>query len=221
MVNINSDNLCRDNDRFIINDTICYIVGLDIPNKRYIMEAVDIMDQEINEEEYFVNANELPLPMYDDYYLGEMSSIGSVEKPSMSVWVNPDPGRIGNPYFKVYDSETPKANKSKVMRLHFFDSGMEYHQDKYLDWVPKNKELKMVKEFLEEPNDDFKEYSNWDICKFMWNVEYHFFPRRMRDDYFAGKLDGQFKDHPSYVPSTTSIPETWEYNPPKGKNKRR
>ena len=205
-------------DIFIINN-IEYTIE-SIVDGICTMEAIDIMNESL-EGPLLIDASELPLPMYPDNYFGEMSAIGSSEKPQLSIWINPDPGRIGNPYFKVYNSETPKPNNTKVMRLHFFDSGMEYHNDKYLDWVPSNKHIKWVKEFLLEPHEDVESCTNWDMCKFLWNVEYHFFPRRMREEYLSGMLDDQFKDHPSYVPSTTEIPETWEYNPPKGKNKRR
>ena len=210
-------------DRFIVRGNVIYeVTGYDDPSFVELMPQ-DIMEATIEESAPITIHEDMitTLPMYPDNYLGEMSSIGSSEKPAMSLWINPDPGRIGNPYFNVYDTESPKKGTSHVCRLHFFDSGMEYHQDGYLDWILTNKDIKKIKTFLMEDNFDIPDYSNWDMCKFLWNVEYHLFPRRLRYDYFAGKFDEQFKDHPSYVPSTTPIPDTWEYNPPKGKNKRR
>lgn len=163
----------------------------------------------------------------EEYYsrevepLGEMATIGSSEKPALSIQVNPDSGRIGNPYFKAYNAELTRPNETKVCRLHFFDSGMEYHQDKFKDWIPNGKDIKNIKEFLNSTHEREKNYTNWQMCKFLWNMEFKFFPQRDIDRYMNGELDEQFKYHPSYVPSTAPIPETWEYNPPKGKNKRR
>jgi hypothetical protein len=163
----------------------------------------------------------------EEYYsrevepLGEMATVGASEKPSLSVQINPDDNRVGNPYFKVYNDELPKKGKTKVCRLHFFDAGMEYHRDKYLDWIPNSKDIKNILRFLMEPHEREKVYTNWQMTKWLWNLEYKFFTPRDIDRYMNGELDLKFKDHPSYVPSDTTIPETWVYDPPKGKNKRK
>ena len=142
--------------------------------------------------------------------LGEMANVGSIDRPkSMCVQVNPDPDRTGNPYFKVYDTETPIRGTSHVMRLHFFNSGMEYHRDKYLDWIPTNKEIRLVKEFLTKSHEDFNQDTNWQMTCYLWNLEYGFYRRKDRDDYMNGKFDNM--QHPSYVPSTTQIPNSWVF----------
>ena len=164
----------------------------------------------------------------DEYYsrevepLGEMATIFENVKPSILITVNPDPNRIGNPYFKVFNMGRLIPNETKVARLHFIDSAMEYHQDHYNDWILSSKDIKNIKTILMKPHDDFPDYTVWDITKCMWNLEYHsFFSRSQRINYLNGELDDKYKDHQSYVPSTTEIPETWEYRPPKGKNKRK
>lgn len=44
------------------------------------------------------------------------------------------------------------------------------------------------------------------------SLEYHFFDRDDKEDYFNGKFDGELKDHVSYVPSTQEMPKTWDDN---------
>ena len=151
--------------------------------------------------------------------LGEMASVGSTDNPiGLKVQVNPDPNRSGNPYFKVYSSKIPKAGQDKVARLHFLDDGMEYHKDGFKDWILTTSEIKMIKSFLNKNHHREKEYTNWEMTKWLWNLEYGFFSDEQIDDYMNGKLDNI--QHPSYVPSTTPIPDSWVYDPPKNKNKR-
>ena len=188
----------------------------------YKAEPASLLDNQIDDDSaIFVDEVDMPLPMYDDYYLGEMATVCSSAKPAMSIHVNPDPNRIGNPYFKVYDSELPRKNDTRICRLHFLDSGMEYHKDSFKDWIISSKDIRNIKSFLSEKHELTQKYSNWQMAKFLWNLEYRFFPQRDIDKYMSGQFDDQFKDHPSYVPSTAEIPDTWEYNPPKGKNKRK
>jgi len=151
--------------------------------------------------------------------LGEMASVGSTDVPiGLKVQVNPDPGRTGNPYFKVFNAKIPKSGQDKIARLHFLDDGMEYHKDTFKDWILTTSEIKAIKAFLNKTHSREKEYTNWQMAKWLWNLEYRFFSDDQIDDYMNGKLDGI--KHPSYVPSTTPIPDTWVYDPPKGKNKR-
>lgn len=157
--------------------------------------------------------------------LGEMATIGTTHSPmNLKVQINPDPRRIGNPYFKVFSTELPKEGETKVARLHFFDTGMEYHRDIYLDWVLRKSEIKNIREFLQRPHYLKPEYTNWQMACWLWNMEYGFIFPQFIDDYMAGLYDDKFvndRRYPSYVPSTTPIPETWEYDPPKNKNKRK
>ena len=98
---------------------------------------------------------------------------------------------------------------------------MEYHQDKFDDWIMPRKEIKQIKELLSSKYRDTVN-TNWQMACWLWNMEYNYFELGPDDMklYFEGRFDDQFKDHPSYVPSTTPIPETWVYDPPKGKNKK-
>ena len=171
--------------------------------------------------------NEFYLFDPEEYYsrevepLGEMSTVAETDRPiGLSIQVNPDPDRIGNPYFKVYNARVPKRGNTKIARLHFLDTGIEYHQDKFMDWIPTNKEISLIQNFLKEMHPLYG-YTNWQVACFLWNQEYHLFGRNEVNDYMNGLLDEELSNHPSYVPSTTPIPETWIYNPPKKKNKRK
>ena len=168
----------------------------------------------------------------EEYYsrelepLGEMATITRDEELSIRIQVNPDRGRIGVPYFKVFNTPMLLRNKTKVARLHFMDSGMEYHQDEFMDWVISNQDIKNIKKVLNKKYKD-TQYTIWQMTCYQWNFEYASFYNgkdiRNEDEYFNGVYDADpdFYNHPSYIPSITVIPETWVYNPPKKKNKRK
>ena len=152
--------------------------------------------------------------------LGEMSTVGLQNKPPLIVEINPDRRRVGNPYFKVYNMASYKK-ATHIARMHFLDTGMEYHRDAYKDWRLNSKDIKNIKEFLSNPHDDYPEYTNWQMACWLWNQEYGFIGPNNRRRFMNGKFDDQFKDHPSYVPSNTPIPETWIYDPNGAKKKRK
>lgn len=152
--------------------------------------------------------------------LGEMATVGSQNKPAIRIQINPDRKRKGVPYFKAFNTQELKDNESKVARLHFLDTGMEYHRDAYKDWRLNSKDIKNIKEFLMNEH-RIEPHTNWQMACWLWNLEYFGFDDSKIDDYFAGKLDNQFKDHPSYVPSTAQMPDTWIYDPNGAKNKRK
>lgn len=183
------------------DDTVCVITERCITGYRISKDLVE-----------YYNPN---------YYLvTEMATVATSTDPQLHIEVNPDRKRKGNPYFKVLDTASFIPNKSKACRLHFKDSEMEYHTgDGLLRWKITNKDVKAIKKLLNKRYDDVPEYTNWQMCCWLWNLEYgfEFFNRSHRDAYFAGEFDEKFKDHPSYVPSTQEIPETWEYKPSKNK----
>lgn len=155
----------------------------------------------------------------DDEYLGEMATVARDEERQMRIQVNPDRKRIGNPYFKVFNTATPKEGKSRVARFHFKDEDMEYHKDGYLDWVVSKDDIKQIKSFIIDCHEDFPQYTNWQMACYLWNYEYGLIGNR--DKYFKGEDDEKNKDNPSYVPHDQEMPDTWAYDPPKGKNKRK
>lgn len=149
-----------------------------------------------------------------DYgYLGEMATVATSRDPELRIQVNPDPHRKGVPYFKVFNTSKLKAGESKVCRLHFKDSGMEFHNDGYVNWKITNKDIKLIRNFLQKNHKKDSQYNIWQMACYLWNLEYGFFDEDDQEDYFKGEFDEKLKDHPSYVPSTQKMPDTWEYNP--------
>lgn len=144
--------------------------------------------------------------------IGEMATVFISEKPQLRILTNPDPDpdRIGDPYFKVFDTSNLKRSESKVIRLAFLEPKIIYHKDKYKDWNISNKDIKNIKNVLQSQHDDHPEYTIWQMAKWLWNHEYFGIVNTKRDAYMNGELDLEYGDHPSYVPSDTPIPETWK-----------
>lgn len=213
---------------YIPEDRLVGVIDKLLPAPEYFLYQVKPKSDDIMNE--FVDG--LPVYRPDQMYLvggngkvvaehfnvepfGEMATIYNEDEPNLKIQVNPSNTKRGVPYFKVFDSRSPKRNETRIARLHFLDQGMEFHKDAFKQWIPNGKEIKIIKEVLDMPYDDT--YTNWDMAKWMWNLEYsEFFNDKTlkRSDigtYFNGKFDNDkdFYMHPSYVPSTTSMPETW------------
>lgn len=157
----------------------------------------------------------------DDETFSEMATVTSDKRLQLRIQVNPDRNRKGSPYFKVFDTASPKPGQSKVARLHFSDSGMEYHRDKYFDWEIDQADIDMIRELLLRQHHDIPSYTNWQMACYLWNLEYGWLDTEDRDDYFAGKFNDKFDGEPSYVRHDLSIPESWIYDPPKSQRGKR
>lgn len=145
-------------------------------------------------------------------YMSEMATVARIpatnKRSALRIEVNPDRKRKGDPYFKVMDTMGYDKKKSRVCRLHFLDSGMEFHTgDGLLTWDITNRDIKEIIKALKMEHEDFPEYTNWQMACYLWNMEYGFDINRQ--SYFNGEYDDKYKDHPSYVPSTQEIPDTW------------
>lgn len=155
----------------------------------------------------------------DDETFTEMATVARDEERQLRIQINPDRDRIGNPYFKVFNTATPKKKVSRVARFHFKDEDMEYYNDNFLDWVISKNDIKQIKSFLMEPHYLTPQYTNWKMACYLWNYEYGFIGDP--EKYFNGEEEEKNKDHTSYVPHDQEMPETWDYNPPQNKNKRK
>ena len=157
-------------------------------------EDFDIMNMEIDEP--FV----------------EMATIAIDEK--LNINVGPETDRLSIAYFKVLNAESFRK-ATKVARLHFKDSGMEYHTDRSgkQPWILNSKEIKKIVKLLKEPNDSHDGYTNWQIACYQWNLENGLIKKFK--DYFSGKYDHMYDNDSrlkeAYVPSTQDMPKTWEY----------
>lgn len=160
----------------------------------------------------YVDLLEQPIDWWDREVepLGEMLTIGSQQKPQLRVQVNPDRGRKGSPYFKVFNTDELKTKQTRVARLSFLSTKIIYHRDEFRDWNITKKDIINIHNFMNSENKNYPGYTNWQITKWKWNYEYFGFNDEKFTDYMTGELDDKYKNHPSYVPSTTEIPETWE-----------
>lgn len=153
----------------------------------------------------------------------EMATTFRSQEMNIKITVNPDRRRLGNPYFKVFNScdTRPGNRKTKVCRLHFFDSEMEYHiGDGYLDWKINNSDVKNILKILKSNHPDHESITVWQYTCFKWNEEFEFVFSNQLSQYINGDFDEKYKDNPSYIPSSIDIPSKWIYDPPKNKNKK-
>lgn len=150
----------------------------------------------------------------------EMATIATDK--NLNINVNPESDRLSIEYFKVLNAKSFRS-ATKVARLHFKDSGMEYHRDPSgkQPWALNSKEIKQIVRLLESKHVDYNGYTNWQVACYQWN--YHNGLVKSFKDYFAGDYDEKYKNatdinlQEAYVPSTQEMPKTWKYDPPKGK----
>ena len=155
--------------------------------------------------------------MSEDDYLAEMATIAATNK--LNVSINPERKRLSIPYFKVYDNGNLDVAKG-VARLHFKDSGIEIHNHDPLNkkpWIPNNKIIKEIRNLVSQSDPGHDNiYTIWQVLCYEWNRVNGLIPwNATMKEYTSGKYDNQnFNDtrlQNAYVPSTTKIPDTWEY----------
>jgi len=194
--------------------SISKLNGLDLYKVEYksgIIENYDESRIESLDDITYVEENEME-PFV------EMATIATVENYKIKIAVNPDTKRKGSPYFKAYNSISPRKGSSKVARFHFLDEGMEYHSgDGYLNWKITQDIIDDIREILQMKNDENPKYTNWNHACYHWNLEFNLIPVGI-DKFMNGDHDKI--DHPSYVPSTTPIPKTWNYDHKRAKAKK-
>ncbi len=153
-----------------------------------------------------------PSNLQDDIFC--MAKIGSSEKPSFCVWVNPDPGRVGDPYLKYYNAQNYTKAES-VIRLGLKETKFIYHNDGKQSWKVTKKELKQLDDFLSKKSRKFVGVTNWQVTIYHWNYEYGLIDEDFPDKYASmidAFVDGYFDtkenlSEPSYVPSNQKQPE--------------
>ena len=138
-------------------------------------------------------------------YLDEMATIYKNREYGILVAVNPDSKRSGNPYFKFYNNVSyDKA--TKVVRILFNYPDYVLHKDRMELWKLNSKEKKLLIKILKEESDMYDGYTNWDIAKYEWSLEYLEEPLNMAK-YFKGEYDTIYKNNPGYIPSTLKMPD--------------
>ena len=187
-----------------------YSVKFDGMNRIIEYAETDIQAEDLMDE-----------PVYEYEYFNEMATIARDQDEGILISVNPEREHLTIPYFKVYDSYSVDTAK-RVARLHFKDSGMEYHKDPLgkMQWVINNRDVKNIRKVLQKRSKRDKPYTYWQIACFQWNYENGLIDDNI-NQYFAGKYDEMFEGdtrlEKAYVPSTQEMPDTWIYDPPKGK----
>lgn len=153
------------------------------------------------------------------YYLDEMATIAFTNK--LNISVSPVRHTLNIPYFSVYDSYSVYMAK-RVAKLHFKNFGIEYYKDSIgkQPWILNSEKIEKIRELLKKNNKTNPKYSNWQVLCFQWNYENGLVDGDI-NQYFAGNYDNQhFNDsrlESAYVPSTQEMPDTWIYDPSKGK----
>lgn len=176
------------------------------------LEKLNIMDEYVDNK-----LKDLSIFEEHDDYLTEMATIIFTNK--YNIAFNNETDRAGIAYFKVYDSGKISTAK-RVARLHFKDSGMEYHKHDRLKkeiWKLTLNEAKEIIEILKMPHKEHDSLSNWVILCYRWNSDNGLIPYNATlKEYLNGKFDHQkFLDErfeKMFIPSDTPIPDPWIYN---------
>lgn len=139
----------------------------------------------------------------------EMATIATGN--NLNINVNPETNRLSIAYFKVLNAKSFRA-ATKIARLHFKDSGMEYHRDSLgkQQWILNSREIKNIIKLLESKHADYNGYTNWQVACYQWNFENGLINQGIHD-YFNGKYDHVYDNDSrlkeAYVPSTQQMPK--------------
>lgn len=159
----------------------------------------------------------------DDFIYDEYLEEHIAGTEGLCVSIDPEVCPLNIAYFKVHNHFSVFSS-THVARLHFKDSGMEYHIHKTLHkkiWAMSASDIKTVIAFLNARSIFNTEYSNWQMACFQWNRFNWLLPLHTYiDEYFTGAYDNMYpKDDirsKAFVPSTQKMPDTWIYDPQKG-----
>ena len=139
--------------------------------------------------------------------IGEMATVCKDAENNVGIGVYPDSGRIGNPYFKFYNS-TNYDKATKVVRITFNQVDYIVHKNNNgADlWKLNHKDKKLLMKLLKRPSKTRKDLDNWTLLKYHWNDES--LPDEFDlDDYVSGMYDEQYSDNTNYVASYIDIPD--------------
>ena len=137
--------------------------------------------------------------------MNEMATVCKDTENNVGLGVYPDRGRIGNPYFKFYNS-TNYENATKIIRITFNQVDYVVHKNSGgADlWKLNHKNKKLLMKLLKRPSKTRKDLDNWTLLKYHWNDES--LPDEFDlDDYVTGLYDDKYADNPDYVPSTLAM----------------
>ena len=104
--------------------------------------------------------------------LDAMATVGRDYSVPMVVTVNPDPRRVGNEYFKIFNSDT-FVGADKVARILFRKAEYVTHKDSKKPWILNSKEKRALVNFLKSKSDKIglTDYTNWQVAILQFNEE--------------------------------------------------
>ena len=109
--------------------------------------------------------------------LFEMATVYRNIEDNICITVNPDPNRIGEPYFKLYNHKSYNQ-ASKAIRISFLEPKYIIHNNNrdMRDWFLNNKEKKSLMKYLNLVSDMFNEDLNrklsvWEKAIYLYNYE--------------------------------------------------
>ena len=161
------------------------------------MDEIKVLEREALDDECL---NEYQEPLY------EMATVGYDESLSIIVEVNPDSKRIGNEYFKVYDSSS-KEKAKRVCRILFREPKYVNHRrgrgvtKRMSNWIMNSNERDALVKFLNKPSDILHELTVWQAAIVLFNNEKGL-PRSKTMENFINDLK-----YPEYLPIDLPIPD--------------
>lgn len=109
------------------------------------------------------------------YELDAMATIYWDKKGRFCISVNPNPNRIGDEYFKLFNSSSVRT-ATKVARISFKAAKYIHHtnSDGKDDWILNSKEKKyLVKALQKQAKMPYAQYTNWQKAILLFNEEKH------------------------------------------------
>lgn len=141
--------------------------------------------------------------------INEMATVVRSPRMHILIQVNPDEHHIGNPYFKVYNSES--FDKATSMNRISFNAPVYIEHTTYGKdrWILNSKEKRNLVSLLMAPSDHIdrrdtsREYSNWEWALIQYNTEICAVGEK---DTIAGRLKGNALSIDLAMPDYLELP---------------
>lgn len=150
---------------------------------------------------------------YNDEYSEELFEMASVRARNNSdanilLCVNPDIKKVGDAYFKMYDSSNV-ASSNKVWRIRFKEASfIKEHKGIIPAATEMNKKYRdILIDYLKRSSKENQNYTVWDVLKYHWNDELGLCNNFNLEEYMNGSVDSVSERHPSYLPFDLEIPD--------------
>lgn len=134
--------------------------------------------------------------------LDAMATVGRDYSVPMVVIVSPDPRRVGNEYFKIFNSDT-FVGADKVARILFRKAEYVTHKDSKKPWILNSKEKRALVNFLKSKSDKIglTDYTNWQVAILQFNEEKGLDQKKTLENV------GKNLPYPKYLPFDLKMPD--------------